>query len=161
AAEIANNQNITLVEGGEAREFSAPDINGQVQRLKVRDVVSQEIYSVSANKFVLAAGGRETTRLLLRNPQIFSNLDNPPEALGKYYQGHLTGKIASVRFYGDPRKTNYGFIRDLDGIYLRRRFQFSSDFLVRQNLLNTAIWLDNPLYYDPKHRNGAMSLMYL
>jgi len=28
-------------------------------------------------------------------------------------------------------------------------------------LLNTAFWLDNPLYYDPKHKNGAMSFMYL
>jgi hypothetical protein len=84
-----------------------------------------------------------------------------PAVLGKYYQGHLSGKIAAVRFKGNPRKTNYGFMRDKDGTYLRRRFQFSSDFLLEQNLLNAAIWLDNPLFHDPKHQNGAMSFMYL
>ena len=84
-----------------------------------------------------------------------------PPALGKYYQGHISGKIASVRFYGDPKKTDYGFLRDSDGVYLRRRLQLSTEALVKNNLLNTALWLDNPLYVDPAHRNGAMSFMYL
>jgi hypothetical protein len=33
--------------------------------------------------------------------------------------------------------------------------------LLENNLLNTALWLDNPLYVNPEHRNGAMSFMYL
>jgi hypothetical protein len=52
-------------------------------------------------------------------------------------------------------------LRDSDGSYIRRRFQFANQFLKDQNLLNTAIWLDNPLYYNPKHKSGAMSFMYL
>src|SRR5690606_35115073 len=98
---------------------------------------------------------------LLRNPGVFGANNQVPTALGKYYQGHVSGKIASVRFHGDPKKTDYGFMRDPDGSYFRRRFQLSTDRLRKENLLNTAIWLDNPLYHDPSHRSGAMSAMYL
>lgn len=161
AKEIAERPNLTLLQGYEARSFSNPTNEGHVSTLSIREVNTREIKHIKAKTFVLAAGAQETTRILLRNPQLFQLLDEPPAALGKYYQGHLSGKIASVKFTGDPRKTDYSFLRDNDGTYLRRRFQFSSKFLVEKNLLNTAIWLDNPLYYNPKHKSGAMSFMYL
>ena len=161
AADIAAQANITLVEGFEARDFPGPDTNGDVSSITIRNVKSKTLYTVKAGAFVLAAGAQETTRILLRNPQLFKAIGEAPPALGKYYQGHLSGKIASVKFKGDPHKTDYGFLIDKDGTYIRRRFQFTSEFLTEQNLLNTAIWLDNPLYFDPKHKSGAMSLMYL
>ena len=161
AKDVAERPNLTFVQGGEAREFAQPDEAGNVSSLLVRDVQTKKTFTVRAKAFVLAAGTQETTRILLRNPQLFDNLGGVPTALGRYYQGHLSGKIASVRFKGDPYKTDYGFLRDADGTYIRRRFQFSTQFLVEQNLLNTAIWLDNPLYFNPEHRSGAMSFMYL
>lgn len=153
--------NLKLIEGYEARDFEIPDDNGNVNSLKIRCVASLEIFTIKAKSFILAAGTQETTRILLRNKQLFNLLNEAPKALGKYYQGHLSGKIASVHFTGDPKKTDYGFLRDKDGVYTRRRLQFSKDLLLEKNLLNTAIWLDNPLYFDPKHRSGAMSVMYL
>ena len=161
AEDIANQTNITLIEGYEARDFSASDENNNVTTLSIRQVTDKTIKQVQAKAFVLAAGAQETTRTLLRNHQLFSAIGGMPAALGKYYQGHLSGKIASVKFYGDPKKTDYGFLIDEDGTYIRRRFQFTPEFLTERNLLNTAIWLDNPLYFDPKHKSGAMSLMYL
>lgn len=152
---------VTLLEGYEARTFSDPDGDGIVSSLSIRNCYTKENCQVVARRFVLSAGTQETTRLLLRNKNLFKNLSMVPTSLGKYYQGHLSGKIASVQFYGDPRKTDYGFKREIDGTYVRRRFQFTSDFLVKNNLLNTALWLDNPLYFDPSHRSGSMSLMYL
>lgn len=161
AKEISERANITLIQGCEARQFQAPDKDGAVSSLIIRDVITNQLGEIKANTFVLAAGAQETTRLLLRNTQLFQKLNATPYALGKYYQGHLSGKIASVKFKGDPKKTDFGFLQDPDGSYFRRRFQFSTDFLLQNNLLNTAIWLDNPLYFDPKHRSGAMSFMYL
>lgn len=160
-SELTNFPNLTLLTGAEARDFSPADAGGRIQTLKVREVTGKREFEIKSNYFILAAGTQETTRILLRNPQVFSELGKTPAALGKYYQGHLSGKIASVKFSGDPKKTDYGFLRDKDGIYIRRRFQFSTRFLREQNLLNTAIWLDNPLYFDPKHRSGPMSFMYL
>ncbi|EHQ28464.1 GMC oxidoreductase [Mucilaginibacter paludis] len=160
-SEIIKRPNVTLLCGYEARGFSAPDENGVVSTIEVRNVESKELLSFTAKSFVLAAGTQEVTRILLRNKQLFSKLDETPPTLGKYYQSHLSGKIASVKFKGNPKKTDYGFLRNADGTYIRRRFQFASKYLVDNDLLNTAIWLDNPLYFDPKHKSGAMSLMYL
>ncbi|WP_163408398.1 GMC oxidoreductase [Flavobacterium ajazii] len=154
-------KNLEVIEGYEARDFEAPNDNGSVNSLKIRCVSSLENFTIKAKSFVLAAGTQETTRILLRNKQLFNLLKKVPQALGKYYQGHLSGKIASVHFIGDPKKTDYGFLKDKDGVYTRRRFQFTKDLLLEKKLLNTAIWLDNPLYFDPKHRSGPMSVMYL
>lgn len=161
ANDILNKKEITLVEGFEARDFLIEKNSKNVSSLIIRDAETNELHTVNSRNFVLAAGGQETTRILLRNPDLFGNIGGTPISLGKYYQGHLSGKIASVKFKGDPKKTEYGFSRDQYGTYIRRRFQFTADFLKSQNLLNTAIWLDNPLYFDPRHRSGAMSLMYL
>lgn len=161
AKELKALSNLTLLEGWEARTFSLPEEGGTVSSLQLREPTMKNLQEVRADRYVLAAGAQESTRILLRNTHLFNKLKKVPPALGKYYQGHLSGKIATVRFKGDPRKTDYGFKKDTDGTYLRRRFQFSSEYLQKHKLLNTAIWLDNPLYHDPKHRNGAMSLMYL
>ncbi|GAC1424343.1 MAG: GMC family oxidoreductase [Chitinophagaceae bacterium] len=162
AKEMAERPNLHLMQGYEARDFTIPDRNGKVSSLFVCASDNRKtLTEVKAENFVLAAGTQESTRLLLRNTQLFDCLGFTPPALGRYYQGHLSGKIASVHFNGDPRQTDYGFMRDMDGTYIRRRFQFTTEFLEENNLLNTAIWLDNPLYYDPKHRSGAMSFMYL
>jgi len=159
--ELEERENITLLQGYEARDFSEPDKNGTISSLTIRNVINGELLTVNAQKFVLSSGAQEVTRLLLRNTKIFSLLPEIPPALGKFYQSHLSGKIASVLFKGDPAKTEFGFLRNPDGSYIRRRFQFAKDFLVDNDLLNTAIWLDNPLYNHPKHKSGAMSLMYL
>ncbi|MFT3932642.1 MAG: GMC oxidoreductase [Chitinophagaceae bacterium] len=161
AEEIAQQANLTLIENTAAVSFSAPGEDGTVADLTIINNGTGEVAIVRAKNFVIAAGTQETTRLLLRNPQMFNKIGGAPKSLGKYYQGHVSGKIASIKFTGDPKKTDYGFLRDKEGIYLRRRFQFSADFLKEKNLLNTAIWLDNPLYFDPKHKSGAMSFMYL
>jgi hypothetical protein len=161
AGELKNANNLTVLDGYEARNFSAPDSEGKIKSLFIRDTDSGKVMEVVSSDFILAMGAQETTRMLLRNPHLFTNIGKPPNALGKYYQGHLSGKIASVKFDGNPDKTDFGFSRDADGVYLRRRFQFTTDFLVKNNLLNTAIWLDNPLYHNPKHKSGAMSFMYM
>lgn len=152
--------NITILEGYQAVSFSDPSEDGIINEVHVLSEDAQSLI-IRSIKFVISCGTQETTRLLLKNASVFKNLGAVPDALGKYYQCHLSGKIASIIFNGDPKKTEYGFLKDKDGIYIRRRFQFTSAFLKEKNLLNTALWLDNPLYSDPEHKNGTMSLMYL
>jgi choline dehydrogenase-like flavoprotein len=57
-------------------------------------------FEVEAKTFVLAAGGLENTRLLLKAqrgwPQKFGG---PDGALGRFYCGHLTGYLAAIRFH--------------------------------------------------------------
>ncbi|BDS07657.1 GMC oxidoreductase [Oceaniferula spumae] len=159
--EIATAPNLTLWCGVEAREFSSPESDGTIRSLDFRTIDGGEMIRVKAKAFVLAAGAQESTRILLRNAQVFDGVGGTPSSLGKFYQGHVSGKIASIAFRGDPKQTDYHFHQDEEGNYFRRRFQFSEDVQRREGILNTAIWLDNPLYHDPSHRSGAMSMMYL
>jgi choline dehydrogenase-like flavoprotein len=119
--------------------------------------------SVKAKRIILAMGGVETTRLLLhtqRNwPQHFGGVNGP---LGRYYMGHISGKIASIAF-DDPK-----IFRDLDfkldvpnRAYYRRRFMLTAKAQLEGKVLNTAFWPDNPPFYDPGHRSGVLSSVFL
>lgn len=158
---VMASKTIELLDDCMAQHFTEPEKDGCVKSMEILIGTGGERHLVSARNFIISAGTQETTRLLLKNPQLFEGVGGVPDSLGKYYQGHVSGKIASVVFHGDPLKTDYGFIQEADGTYVRRRFQFSAQKLCEENLLNTAIWLDNPLYFDPSHRSGVMSLMYL
>lgn len=159
--EIAKTANLTLVEGVEARGLTEPDGRGRVRHLEARDPRTGAAILVAAERFVLAAGAQETTRLLLRSPALFRALGGLPDSLGRYYQGHISGTVANVRFQGNPHKTDFFFGRDTNGVFFRRRFQLSRETILRENLLNAAMWLDNPPCHDPSHGNGALSFVYL
>jgi hypothetical protein len=153
-------KNIHLVSGYYATDFGELEEQGKVNSLKLKSLVGEQTASVSADTFVLCAGGQESTRLLLKSPQLFAQRGSTPDALGKYYQGHSSGKLAFIKFYGDPRKTEFAFSMD-DGTYCRRRFQFSKEAILQHQLLNIAFWLDIHPVYDPSHRNGILSFIYL
>ena len=73
-------------------------------------------------------GGVETTRLLLRTqqrwPAQFGGVDGP---LGRYYMGHIAGKIASI-VLNDPDSVNdLDFKLDESGAYRRRRIMLTAD----------------------------------
>lgn len=160
--ELEKVPNLEIRSETEARAFGSPADDGSVRTLRTRHTRTGEENEVAARAFVVAAGTQETTRLLLRNKEtLFARLGSVPESLGRYYQGHVSGKIATVQFTGDPQKTDFACGQDADGSYFRRRFRLADDVIVRENLLNTAIWLDTPLYHDPAHGNGAMSFIYL
>jgi choline dehydrogenase-like flavoprotein len=118
--------------------------------------------SISARGYVLAAGGLETTRLLLasRGPHDCA-IGNHSGHLGSWYMGHVLGVIANVRFSTPPRDTVSDFERDLDGTYVRRRFSIDRDVQRRHDLPNAVAWLANHELADARHRSGSLSLTYL
>ena len=71
-------------------------------------------------------------------------IGNHSGLLGRYYMGHISGRIARIQFHGDPQDTAYGFLRDRDGVYARARFTFSREFQHRERLTNIVAWLVNP-----------------
>ena len=117
---------------------------------------------VKARRIVLAMGGVETTRLLLRTqqrwPSHFGGVDGP---LGRYYMGHIAGKIANI-VLNDPGSINdLDFKLDQNGAYRRRRFMLTADAQLQHKVLNTAFWPDNPSFYDPSHGSGVLSSVFL
>ena len=122
-----------------------------------------------ARHVILAMGGVETTRLLLHiqqshpeQPALFGGPDGP---LGRYYMGHISGKIASIHFDDPAAIADLDFKLDsADGAarsWIRRRFMLDTQTQLSHQLLNTAFWPDNPPFYDPSHRSGVLSAVFL
>ncbi len=156
---LVDSQSIHILQNFEARDFVV-DANRNVSSLKLVSANGDRPLVVHARQFALANGGQEATRTLLRNPAVFER-GMVPAALGRYYQGHISGKIANVKFFGNPDRTDYGYIKTGDAALCRRRFQFTPELIQREGLLNTAFWLDNLPVYDPRHGSGVLSMIYL
>ena len=118
--------------------------------------------TVRARQIILAMGGVETTRLLLHiqqsYPTHFGGLDGP---LGRYYMGHISGKIASIQFDDPDSFQDLDFKLDTNGAFYRRRFMLATQAQLQHKVLNTAFWPDNPPFYDPAHRSGVLSSVFL
>ncbi len=128
---------------------------GTVQRLETCGPDGRRA-SVRARRYVLACGGLETTRLLMA-----SRVGDHSGHLGRWYMAHPQGTIAAAQFSTPPRATIYSHERDRDGVYVRRRFSFSREFVTEQGLPSFAAWLVNPTLADARHGNGILSLVYL
>jgi choline dehydrogenase-like flavoprotein len=119
--------------------------------------------AVKARRFVLAMGGVETARFLLQVqqhwPHHFGGLDGP---LGRYYMGHISGKIANICFDHASFWRDFDFVLDRGcGAFYRRRFTLDAEVQLKHRVLNTAFWPDNPAFYDPHHGNGVLSGVFL
>jgi choline dehydrogenase-like flavoprotein len=114
-----------------------------------------------AGSFVLAAGGLESTRLLLAAqaaaPRRFGGEEGP---LGRYYMGHIAGGIAGIEITDPALNAALDYFAD-GGAYARRRFTPSPALQAREGLANIALWPEFPPLYDPAHGNGVLSLGYL
>ncbi len=117
---------------------------------------------VKARNVVLAAGGIETTRLLLavqrRLPGHFGGAGGP---LGRYYMGHISGKIASIVFDKPEYIADFDFELEPVGAYIRRRFSISAEAQQAHGLFNTVFFPDNPPFHDPRHRSSVLSAVFL
>jgi GMC oxidoreductase/Pyridine nucleotide-disulphide oxidoreductase len=133
----------------------------RVDHLECRSLRGHRV-DVRCRAYVIAAGGLDSTRLLLAST---GPNGGPPGDhsghLGSWYMSHVEGVIANVRFATDPRATIFGFERDLDGTYVRRRLSLSPRLQHQEQLPNVVAWLANPELPDPSHRSGVLSFVYL
>jgi choline dehydrogenase-like flavoprotein len=140
---------LDLGESGRAVESVAVRAPNGASRIRARNVI-------------LAAGGIETTRLLLalqrRWPGHFGGIDGP---LGRYYMGHISGKIASIVLNEPEAIADFDFELDGTGTYVRRRFTLTEAAQVEHRLLNTAFFPDNPPFHDPRHGSSVLSAVFL
>ena len=132
-----------------------------VHHLECRSLDGKRI-RIQCRGYVIACGGLESTRLLLasQGPN-GARLGDHSGHLGSWYMGHVEGVIANIRFFTPPRATIFGYERDIDSTYIRRRISASTELLHQQDLPNVAAWLANPELADPCHRNGVLSFVYL
>lgn len=133
-----------------------------VSALEIRRPGSDALTTVRARHFALAGGGLETTRLLLsvqaKHPHLFGGADGP---LGRFYMGHIFGSIASIELTRPDDFTDLDFFTDDSATYLRRRFTLTSQAQRQHQILNTSFFADNPPFYEARHRNPTLSLVFL
>ncbi|MBV8472364.1 MAG: GMC family oxidoreductase, partial [Hyphomicrobiales bacterium] len=113
-------------------------------------------------RIVLAAGGLESTRLLLAaqraRPGLFGGPDGP---LGRYYMGHVIGEIADIVPADESLDAALDFALDGHGSFVRRRFK-PSDRLIRDaDLPNICFWPVVPPIADARHASGPLSAVAL
>jgi choline dehydrogenase-like flavoprotein len=117
---------------------------------------------VKARTVILAGGGVETTRLLLAVQRHwqghFGGADGP---LGRYYMGHISGKIANIVFNQPAAIADLDFELDASGAYVRRRFMLSAEVQRTHELLNTSFFADNAPFHDPRHHSSVLSTVFL
>jgi len=152
---------VRLLTGVTCTEIVCPSQGGRAQRLECRTHAGGRVL-VTAKAFVVACGGLESTRLLMSSsgPE-GEQLGNRSGHLGRWYMAHVEGSIANVRFSTPPRQTVYGYERDIDGVYVRRRFSFSEEYQRTHKLPNVVSWLGNPEIPDARHGSGQLSFVYL
>jgi len=152
---------VRLLTGVTCTEIVCVSQAGRAQRLECRTHAGGRV-AVTAKAFVVACGGLESTRLLMSStgPQ-GEQLGNRSGHLGRWYMAHVEGSIANVRFSTPPRRTVYGYERDTDGVYVRRRFSFSEEYQQTHKLPNVVSWLGNPEIADARHGSGQLSFSYL
>ncbi|HEY1796700.1 MAG TPA: GMC oxidoreductase [Stellaceae bacterium] len=117
---------------------------------------------LTARAVVLACGGLETTRLMLAtqaaHPWMFGGAEGP---LGRYYMGHLEGRIAEIAFAQPGADRAFDFFVDASSRYVRRRITIPATVRRQHELLNLCAWPDNPALKDPGHKSAILSLAYL
>lgn len=118
--------------------------------------------SVVARRFVLAAGGIETYRLLAVSDDIHvKGIGNANDVLGRYFMSHIEGNFATLHLTPANRHVHWGFDISAEGIYMRRRFRLAEEVQRKEGLLNTILRLHHPNAVGPDHGNGVLSSMFL
>ncbi len=142
-------------------EIETNEQGNQVELIHLQTLKGRKILA-KCQKYVLAGGALNTTRLLMVSDRKHSGgIGNHSGLLGRFYMGHLSGSIATAHFTTAPKDTVFGFDRDPDDIYLRRRFSFTREFLHEKQLSNIVAWLGVPKFGDSSHQNGILSAAYL
>lgn len=160
-SQLKRHNHIKLIYGLTCSEVKTNGSGTDVEVLHTKTLGGKSI-KIKANNYVLAGGALNTTRLLLASDRHHpGGIGNHSGWLGRFYMGHLSGDIATVHFTTPPQETVFGFDKDSDHIYLRRRFSFTREFLHDKKLCNIVAWLGAPKFGDPSHQNGILSSAYV
>ena len=152
---------LRLMTGLTATEVIVPRANRAASSVIARTTAGGSV-TLQGKAFVLACGGLEGTRLLMSSagPR-GGRLGDESGHLGRWYMAHAEGVIANLHFSTPPSSTVFDYERDSDDVYVRRRFGFTKEFQLENELPNIAGWIANPELPDASHRNGQLSFVYL
>ena len=132
------------------------------QRVVRLDVASEpdRPFTIRPQRCIVAAGSLESTRLLLASNDV-QPAGIGGGALGRYYMSHFFGAIAVVRMHEPGRGFIYGFERDAEGVYCRRRFWITPEAQRAEQMLNSIAFFFRPSLGASQDHSGLFSATYL
>jgi choline dehydrogenase-like flavoprotein len=138
------------------------DRSGQKVTGVLASSLSDNRFHVTANSVVVAAGGLESTRLLMVSKDVSPNgLGNDYDQLGRYYASHISGDLGEVRFEPKSRNIIWRYEQGKDGVYVKRQLRPREEVQRREELLNFRCILTHPPFEDASHGSGVLSAVYL
>jgi choline dehydrogenase-like flavoprotein len=158
---LQNARNLDIRTGAVARGFRVAE-NGRIDAVEICRPDGTQPREIRAGKFIVAAGGVESTRLLLNlQRQHPALLGGAQGGLGKYYMGHLVGQIADIRLANSRLDELLDFHLDEHGNYVRRRFTASAPLQKAHGLLNCSFWPVVRKVAAAEHGNAILSSIFL
>lgn len=157
-ARLRQSDNVTVALGLRCVRLQRRLGDAAIESIDVVDAQGHRA-TLRAQVFVLAMGGVESTRLLLASDPDGPGLGNHHDLLGRYYSCHFDNICAKLVA---PRSAvAFDFERTRDGVYCRRKLQFTARAQRRYGLLNAAFRLHFPEYSDASHGSAVLSAIYL
>lgn len=157
-AQLSASKNVTVVLEARCLGLTRSSGGERVSSIEIA-LKSGERRTISPAFVILAAGGIETTRLLLASDRSAQGIGNSFDLLGRFYACHIQGTFG--RLVPNGAAVVFDFERTRDGVYCRRKLQFSAQAQRQHHLRNTAFRLHFPEYSDASHGSAAMSTIYL
>ncbi len=155
---LIRSRNITVLLYARCVGLLRGPASDRIRSLEMVDRAGRRVL-IHADAVVLAAGGIEVTRLLLNSDPRGVGLGNSHDQLGRYYACHVENICARV--VPSQAGTPFFFEKTIDGIYARRKLQFTDVAQRHHRLLNSAFRLHFPSYADARHGSAIMSAIFM
>ena len=155
--EISQSKLLTVLLRARCTALNTNKDGSDIESITLSNGIDQR--QVRAKKFILCGGGLETTRLLLMARQQCASWHRFDAALGRFYTCHFDLIFGDLQFKGSPPK--FDFEKTVDDVYARRKLNFSAEYQLQNQLLNSTFRLHFPPYGNPAHGSGVLSFIYL
>ncbi len=157
-AKLKQSTNVTVLLNARCVALKRAASGGRLETLEFIDGARKR-RRVQATIFVLASGGIEAPRLLLASDLEGGGLGNASDRVGRYFVSHFENLFGRVAPHGAA--VAFHFEKTRDGVYCRRKFQFTEHAQRKHCLLNSAFRLHFPDYSDSRHGSAVLSGIYL
>jgi choline dehydrogenase-like flavoprotein len=157
-ARIAASENVTAVLNARCVGLHRQGGGGAIESISIIDRSARR-RSVRARIFILAVGGIEAPRLMMLSDPVGRGLGNQSDHLGRFYTCHFENTLG--RLIVESGRVAFDFEKTRDGVYCRRKLQFTAQAQRKNRLLNTAFRLHFPPYSDAAHGSPVLSAIYL
>ncbi len=159
-AEIESLENLRLYLNTRAVDLAMDPASGAVTSVRVES--RGELATLAPKVIILCCGGIQSTRLLLlmqrEHPALLGGDAGP---LGRYYNGHVSGAAARIRFNRPQDARRFILHQTPEGALERNCIALAAGLQMSKRLCNLYFGLTRFPLGDPGYRSGALSAIHL